>query len=363
MTTGDRHGEAQALAVRLFTAGLAAAELFAAYLGMRLGLYDCLNSRGPLTAPQLAEAAGIAPRYAREWLEQQTVAGILDVDDPRKAADVRLYILPPGHAEALIDAESQFCVAPMALLPIGGVARVLPELLEAYRTGAGVAYAAYGEELCDGQSMLNRAVFQYQLPACIRLTMPDVHSQLEAGGIRVADVACGSGWSSIALARAYTRIHVDGSDAHDPAIAAARRNAEIAGVADRVHFERHDARHAGTGVQYGLVCIFDALHDMSKPIDVLRTCAERLPPGGTVLLMEPRAADTFSAPGDDVERFLYAVSLLHCLPVGLSDQPSAQTGAVIRPHVVREYAASAGFASTEVLPFDCRFHRFYRLTT
>jgi hypothetical protein len=34
-----------------------------------------------LTAPQLADAAAIHPRYAREWLEQQAVAGYLIVDD------------------------------------------------------------------------------------------------------------------------------------------------------------------------------------------------------------------------------------------------------------------------------------------
>jgi len=353
--------QAQALAVRLFTAGLGAAELFAAYLGMRLGLYEHLRTRGPATAADLAREAGIAPRYAREWLEQQAVSGILEVDDTSKPADARLYLLPAGHAEALIDGESLFCVAPMALLPVGGIARVLPQLIEAYRTGGGIPYEAYGEDFCVGQAMLNRAVFQVHLPACLQQTMPDVHAALTAGAIRVADVGCGGGWSSIALARAYPRIHVDGFDAHPGSIAEARRQADAARVADRVTFEVRDARTPGDSGHYGLVCIFDALHDMSQPVDVLQACHARLQADGSVLLMEPKAADTFTAPADEVERFFYAVSLLHCLPVGSSETPSAQTGTVMRPDTMRAYAAAAGFAETRILPYEHRFHRFYRL--
>ena len=96
-------------------------------------------------------------------------------------------------------------------------------------------------------------------------------------------------------------------------------------MADRVRFEVAGAGdYPGTG--YDLVCIFDALHDMSRPVEVLRACREMLAPGGAVLLMEPSVAERFTAEPDDTERFHYAVSVLHCLPVGMSDTPSAATG-------------------------------------
>ena len=74
-----------ALAERLCSATVGALELYSIYLGSELGLYHTLAQHGPLTAGELADRAGIAPRYAREWLEQQAVAGLLEVKDPTPA--------------------------------------------------------------------------------------------------------------------------------------------------------------------------------------------------------------------------------------------------------------------------------------
>jgi hypothetical protein len=78
-------------------------------------------------------------------------------------------------------------------------------------------------------------------------------------------------------------------------------------------------------------------------------------------VMDERVAETFTAPGDDVERCMYGWSILHCLPVGLAEQPSAGTGTVMRADTVRRYATEAGLANVEVLPVDNDFFRLYRL--
>src|SRR5437870_4102550 len=127
--------EAQALASRLFAAGLGAAELLTAFLGLRLGLYQVLADSGPITAAEVAERAGIAQRYAREWLEQQAASGILLVDNAKETPGNRLYMLPPGHAEALLQSDSLYCAGPMSILPVIGMARMMPHLIDAYRTG------------------------------------------------------------------------------------------------------------------------------------------------------------------------------------------------------------------------------------
>ncbi|AYG84614.1 Demethylrebeccamycin-D-glucose O-methyltransferase [Streptomyces hundungensis] len=352
---------AQALSVRLFMAGLGAAELMTAYLGLRLGLYDALAEGGPATAPQLAERAGIAPRYAREWLEQQAAAGILTTAPGDIDPDRRVFVLPPGHAEALTDPDSLFSIAPLVLLPIGGMASVLPQLIEAFRTGEGIAYERFGPELRGGQAGLNRSVFQHQLAGWIAATLPAVHAALGGQGGVVADVACGSGHSSIALAQAYPRARVHGLDLDERSVCDARANAREAGVADRVTFEVRDAADPELAGRYDLVCVFDALHDMARPVEVLRSCRALLAPGGSVLLMEPNVGERFTAPASETERFQYAVSLLHCLPVGMADQPSAATGTVMRPGTVRAYASRAGFARVRVLPVRHTFHRLYQL--
>jgi len=356
----DHHArQAQALATRLFMASLGSAELMVAYLGMRLGLYRAL-AEGPVSEDELSANTGIARRYAREWLEQQAVSGIVTVDDTRKAPAARRYSLPSGHAEVLNDQDSLFSVTPLTLMPVGGFGKVLPRLLEAFRDGSGLSYDQYGEDFRGGQAGLNKPVFLRLLPGWLRTAMPDIHARLSAGG-RIADIACGAGWSSIALASNYPAARVDGFDLNAATIAEAARNAKDSGVADRVTFEMKDGGDTDLAGRYDLVCVFDALHDMARPVEVLRACRRIRADRGAVLLMEPNVATRFTAPANETERFFYAISVLHCLPVGLSEQPSAGTGTVLRPGQVLEYARSAGFTEARILPVEYRFHRLYRL--
>jgi hypothetical protein len=80
-----------------------------------------------------------------------------------------------------------------------------------------------------------------------------------------------------------------------------------------------------------------------------------------VIVMDERAAEHFEAPAGPIERFLYAASVLHCLPVGRCEPHSAATGTAMRPSTLRGYATEAGFASVEVLPLEHDMFRFYRL--
>ena len=143
MTTSTDLDARELLAGRLVDGVTQAMEIFGVYLGVELGLYRALAASGEATEDELAGRAGIAARYAREWLEQQAVAGYLACDNPSDPAERRRFRLPAGHGEVLVDPDSPYHAAPLALA-LAGVARVLPSLLEAYREGGGVAYAEYG---------------------------------------------------------------------------------------------------------------------------------------------------------------------------------------------------------------------------
>ena len=86
------------VASRLMAAALGTVDLLVIALGDRLGYYRLLAEREPLTAPGLAAASHTAPRYAREWLEQQAVTGLIEVLDPAEEPDARRYRLRPGVA-------------------------------------------------------------------------------------------------------------------------------------------------------------------------------------------------------------------------------------------------------------------------
>ena len=337
-------------------------DLFGVYLGDRLGLYRALAEAGPLTSSGLAEAAGIHERYAREWLEQQAATGILDVDDVEAEAEERRFSIPPGHDEALLEETSLSYAAPFARAFAGGV-RPLDEVVAAYRSGDGVPYERYGIDLYEGQEAFTRPLFMHLLGQQWLPAVPDVHARLEAEPpARVADVACGCGWSTIGIARAYPLVRVDGIDLDTASIAKARQNLEGTDVEDRVTFHERDAADRELAGQYDLVTIFEALHDMSYPVEVLGAVRGMLAEGGSAVIGDELTEDRFTAPASELERLYYGFSVLHCLPVGMVGDGAVGTGTVIRADTVRRYAEEAGFGGFEVLPIESDFWRFYRLT-
>ncbi|GAB1688284.1 hypothetical protein [Krasilnikovia sp. M28-CT-15] len=192
-----------ALDERMMQATIGALELFGIYLGSRLGLYDALRGRDGSTYGELAEAAGIAPRYAREWLEQQAVAGILGVDDVTAEAQSRRYRLPEAHVGVLTAPVAPDHLAPLARMVVG-IASVLDEVVDAYRAGTGVPYARYGADFRIGQGGINRPAFA---SALVQEWLPALGpaAQRVSGGGRLADLGCGQGWSTLAVAQAYPR--------------------------------------------------------------------------------------------------------------------------------------------------------------
>ena len=81
-----------------------------------------------------------------------------------------------------------------------------------------------------------------------------------------------------------------------------------------------------------------------------------------MIVADEKVAETFTAPGDEVERLNYGFSWWHCLPASRAETPSVANGTALRPDTVRGWAGQAGFAGYQVLPVDNVFWRFYQLT-
>lgn len=359
MTTTIENSTAEALAERLFASVLGTLEVMSIYLGDRLGLYEALGEVAS-TRDELAAKSGVHWRYVGEWLEQQTVNGIITVDDPDAAADRRVYRLPAGHAEALLDRDSLLYQTPFVRI-IGSSAGKLPALLDAYRAGGGVSWAEFGPDTRSGQAEMNRPMYLSLLGSEWFPAVPELHARLIEGGARVADIACGDGWSSIAIAIAYPGVQVDGFDIDESSIAQARRNAADAGVTDRVRFHLGDAAAIDRTGTYDAVVGFEFIHDLPSPIEVLATMRRIVKPDGHVVVMDERVGDSFTDDADEIERLMYGFSLFVCLPDSMAHRPSVATGTVIRPSVMDAYAKEAGFAGALALPIEHDMWRFYRL--
>jgi SAM-dependent methyltransferase len=351
---------AEELADRVLRATLGAFDMLSIYLGERVGWYDALVGAGPVSSAELAERTGTTERYAREWLEQQAAGGFVTVTADGGAAGPRRFELPAAAAEGFTDRSSLNYLAPLARF-VAASAGQLPALAEAYRHGGGVSWAQFGPDARTGQADMNRPWYERELPGALR-GVPEVHDLLDRPAARIADIGCGEGWSSLALARAYPGASVDGYDPDAPSTAAATENAAAAGLSDRLRFVSGDAATALPAATYDAVFAFECLHDLPHPVEVLAAARRSLRPGGAVIVMDEATEDTFTAPAGDVERLLYGFSMLLCLPDSMAHTPTAATGTVIRASTVRDYAQRAGFTAVDVLPIeDFGFWRFYRL--
>jgi len=355
----EEPGEPAALADRLFRDMAGALELLTVYLGERLGLYQALYAGGPATSAELAARTGTTERYIREWLEHHAASGLLEVDDPAAGPLARRYWLPPGHAPVLADTGDVRYQA-FTGTEIVRAARWMPEVADAVRSGGAPPALPWGPE---GRPEFNRAVFLNLLARQWLPAIADVDLRLRSEPpARVADLACGTGWSSIAMAQAYPLVSVDGFDLDADAIQAARRNAHEAGLADRVTFTVADVSGSSGPGQYDLVTIIEGLHDMSRPADALRAARGMLTEPGCVIVADELVEDEFTAPASIEEQCHYAWSVVACLPAVMGDPGTAATGAVMRPATLRRYAMEAGFQSLEILPVQAGLLRFYRLT-
>ena len=304
-----------------------------AVIGNRLGLYTAL-AQGPATPKAFAERTGCHERYITEWLRNQAAGGYVSYD--------------AATGEFFLTEEQAFCLADpngpnmSAVFLIGlGYLRAEPQITEAFRTGAGVAWHEHHEDVFVGCDAFYRPGYVAELVPNWIPALEGVHEKLTAGA-RVADLGCGLGSSSVLMAQAYPQATVAGSDYHAESIDLARKKAAEAGVTDRVSFEVATAQTFG-GTGYDLVTTFDALHDMGDPVAAARRVREALADDGTWLLVEPNASDVVEENFHTVGRLYYAGSTFLCVPNSLSQPGGYALGAQAGEAAIRDVVTQAGF--------------------
>ena len=282
-------GATEQLAGRMFGAGVGAIELCNAYLGVHLGLYRALDG-APATAAELAARTGCDERYLREWLQGQAISGLVTVDGPHPAS--ARFALADGTSDVLVDETGPAYLGGLTDA-LAAAATVLPVLADAYRTGAGVPYAAYGRDAVSAQAALNRPAFVNSLVSDWLPQVPGVLDRLRDGmdPARVADLGCGMGWAAIELAKAFPAITVAGRDNDETSISRGRQHAVEHGVADRVNLEVLDVSDAAAdwSPRYDLVLFVECVHDFPRPVEALENARRSVRPGGTVLVVDDGA--------------------------------------------------------------------------
>lgn len=303
-------------------------------IGNQLGLYRAMAGAGPLSSQEVAKRASCSERYVREWLNSQVAASYIDYHPMSKC-----YELNAEQAVILAD-ETSPVFLPHAWNVVGSMWEDEPKTLEAFKTGKGVPWSAHSERLFCGVAAFYRNGYAASLVQQWLPLLEGVTSKLETGAV-VADIGCGHGHTTVLMAKAFPNSRFLGVDVHAASIEIARRVAQQAGVSDRVTFEIAKADgYAKRG--YDLICFFDCLHDMGRPIEAARYAAEAMAEDGTMLLVEPFAGDRVEDNINIAGRLYYAGSTTMCCAHAISENGTHVLGAQAGPQQLEQVLKSAG---------------------
>lgn len=317
------------------------------YVGDRLGIYRALADGGPATASELAERTGLQPRLLREWLANQA-AGAYVTYDPESER----FSLTTEQAFALADDTSPVYLGGLAEVVVSAAVDA-DRVIDGFR-GAGLHWREHDDRLFTGTERFFRPGYAAHLVPSWIPALEGVEERLRQG-IRVADVGCGHGASTVVMAQAYPASTFVGVDSHAPSIDAARKAASEAGVADRVSFEVQTAQ-SFSGGPFDLVALFDCLHDMGDPVGAARRIKQQLSADGSLLLVEPNAGDTLLENLNPVGRLFYAASTLVCtgnaVAQGAGDEALGAQAGEARTREIFEQAGWTSFRRATETPFN-----------
>jgi SAM-dependent methyltransferase len=312
------------------------------YIGDKLGLYKAMSDFGkPITSQELANFTGTSERYIREWLANQAAGGYLVYDSLTQK-----YTLPLEHAQALINESSPVYVA-------GGFQMVMslyrdePKFLEAFKTGKGIAWGEHDKDLFQGTERFFKPLYAANLMSSWIPSLDNgkIQERLQQGGLKVADIGCGHGISTILMAKAYPNCKFYGFDNHLASIEYATNKAKEEGLGeDRIRFEvasstnfpvatasndnNNNTNNNDNQVEkgYDVIAFFDCLHDMEDPQGAAAHALKSIKPDGTVMIVEPFANDKLEDNLNPIGRLFYAGSTMVCVPASLSQNGPALGG-------------------------------------
>lgn len=332
-------------------------------LGYRAGLFDVMDSlERPCTEDDIAAAANLDPRYVREWLGVMVCGGIVELSTD--ADGLNRFLLPQAHGDLLArragSANLGVYTQEIPLL----TACAMKQVVNGMRSGDGVPYDHY-PDFHDFMAQLADAKHR-QVLVDVFLPSVDDGRLVEAlrRGIDVCDLGCAQGVATILMAQAFPNSRFTGIDISAEVLEAARSDACSNGLTN-VRFELRDAadlRKSGDlSGRFDYITAFDAIHDQTRPLDALQGVVELLRDDGAFSMIDIAAESDIGGNRDHpLGAFLYTVSLMHCMPVGLVDG-GAGLGMMWGRQRAERMLGQAGFRQVTVTaipddPFNLHFY-------
>lgn len=323
-------------------------------LGDRLGLYRALKEIGPTTSEGLAEHTGLSERWLREWLRHQACVGQVDYQDGA-------FSLSPEAAMVLAEDGAPFFFA-SGFDAVAHAYPTLDRLPEIFRTGLGLTYDDHGEACAYGIERLSSYTQRRELVPKIIPELDGVEAQLQ-DGIAVADIGCGAGASTIAMAEAFPNSTFTGYDTSRHAIDRALGNLDKSS-ADNVRFINPIDEPLPTEPTFDFVTTFDVVHDTPYPQQLIDSIFASITPDGTWLCSDIRSFPTFeqNLAEHPMAALLYGFSLTVCMSSSLSTPDGAGLGTLgFNEQVARQMTGAAGFKRFRQIDYGTPINSYYEI--
>jgi SAM-dependent methyltransferase len=334
-------------------------------IGYRTGLLDILDGFDtPCSLQAIADKARLDSRYIKEWLGVMVSGEIVEISLPEGGE--YHYFLPKAHADLITRraGNSNLGVYTQEIPLLTTCA--MEAVIEAFGSGEGVSYDHYPRF----QAFMSQLADAKHREVLVDTFLPTVDDgrlvKNLRSGIRVCDLGCAEGVALTLMAGAFPRSRFVGMDIDRDAIEVAKRESARQGLGN-LEFIALDAATLKDDSElensFDYVCAFDAIHDQTRPLRALQGIHHVLAPGGMFSMVDIAArtnlADNLDHP---MGSFLYTVSLMHCMPVGLVDGGTG-LGMMWGREKALEMLEQAGFENIQVLeipedPFNLHYLGF-----
>nr|WP_319493954.1 methyltransferase domain-containing protein [uncultured Desulfobacter sp.] len=291
-------------------------------IGYALKIFDVMDDKGcALSLGELSNATGLDERYLKEWLGIMVTGSIVEMTKTPDGEDT--FLLPPDHGDLLCRRAGNnnlgVYTQEIPLLTAGAMDAVK----QGFQTGQGVPFSNYP----DFQDFMSELADAKHRKVLIQEFIPYVdQGRLEKRlhqGIRVCDLGCGQGLAACLMAQAYPNSEFIGMDNHEKALEQARVLADAMTLTNIEFINQDAAKICDVPTlcrNFDYVCAFDAIHDQSHPLAALKGVKYMLRDSGLFSMIDIKAATDIKENVDHpMAPFLYTVSLMHCMPVGLND--------------------------------------------
>ena len=322
-----------------------------AYVGVKTGLFRAMAGKGHLHTDEVVQASGLHPRYVEEWLRGMAAAGYLKYNSSKQT-----FQLPDEHAYLVSSEGTDHFMGGLfyfATVLLG----VAPKVADAFRTGGGVRFEDFGPECVVALDMINSGQYEQRFGSYWLAKLPDVVQRLQGGG-RVLDVGCGVGRVGVAIAKTFPKCEIVGLDPDPESIRKARETAASAGVQERIRFVAKTTRDLDRDGGFDLITACDCVHDFSAPNRTLGELRALLKPGGTLFVVEPKAADRLEDNLNPIAAMYYGFSLFHCMTQSLA-AGGPGLGTCMGPTRMEKLLHDAGFGRFEQLDIRSQTNLFY----